>query len=156
MAKWLAMFNKQEPGESKGEIDDEGRTRSSKSGILDKATCNVQHKEIWPQKNLLEDWADEEVSFNQLQFEHYIAGEVRTIEMCTEPAGRLRLIRRMAYAKLRGYDWPLIRKMYAAILTSIEARENTWGSSFDQQNSHTHVCTLLLKGQGREEAPRRP
>ena len=68
-------------------------------------------------------------------FEHFIAGEVRTIELCTEPAqilGRLRLLRRIAYTKLRGYDWPNIRKMYAAILTSIEARENTWDTSFDR------------------------
>ena len=41
----------------------------------------------------------------------------------------------MAYAKLRGYEWPLIWKMYAAILTSIEAKENTWDSSFDRFES---------------------
>ena len=135
MAEWLSLFNKQEQGELWGDIDDEGRGRASRSGILDKATSNIQHKEIWLQKNLLEDWADEEVSFNQLLFEHYVAGEARTIELCTEPAqifGRLKLIRRIAYAKLRGYEWHLIRKMYAAILTSIEARENTWESNFDR------------------------
>ena len=38
----------------------------------------------------------------------------------------------MAYAKLRGYEWPLIRKMYAAILRSIETKENTWESNFDR------------------------
>ena len=68
-------------------------------------------------------------------FEHHVAGEARTIELCTKPAqilGRLRLLRRMAYAKLRGYEWSLIRKMYAAILTSIESRENTWEASFDR------------------------
>ena len=55
--------------------------------------------------------------------------------MCTKPAqilGRLKLMRRMAYAKLRGYDWTMIRKMYAAILTSVKARENTWESNFDR------------------------
>ena len=134
MAEWLAMFNKDQ-GESKHELDDEGRGKSNRSGILDKATSNILHKEVWPQNNLLEDWADEYLSFNQMQFEHHVAGEARTIELCTKPAqilGRLRLLRRVAYAKLRGYEWPLIRKMYAAILTSIEARENTWESSFDR------------------------
>ena len=107
--------------------------------MLDKATSNIQHKEVWPQKNLLEDWADEEVAFNQLQFEHFIAGESRTIELCTEPSqilGRLRLLRCMAYAKLRGYDWHLIRKMYAVILTSIEARENTWDSNLTDSKTY--------------------
>ena len=133
MADWLARFNKQDQGESRFDLDD-NRNKSSKSGILDKATSNIQHKEVWPQKNPLEDWADEDVSFSQLQFEHLVAEEARTIKLFTEPAqilGRLQLLRRMAYAKLRGYEWTLMRKMYAAILTSIEARENTWESSFD-------------------------
>ena len=135
MADWLAMFNKQDQGESKLYFDDEYKSKHSRSGILDKSTSNIQRKETWPQKNLLEDWADEEVSFNQMTFEHLIAGEARTIELCTEPAqilGRLKLLRRMAYAKLRGYEWFLIRKMHAAILTSIEAGENNWDSSFDR------------------------
>ena len=50
-------------------------SRSSKSGILDKATSNIQQKEVWPQKNLLEDWADEEISFNQMLFEHHVQGK---------------------------------------------------------------------------------
>ena len=76
MAEWLSMFNKQEQGESRSDIEDESKQKSSKSGILDRATSNMQHKEVWPQKNLLKDWADEEVSFNQLQFEQYVAREV--------------------------------------------------------------------------------
>ena len=63
--------------------------------MLDKATTNIISKEVWPQKNLLEDWADEEMEFKQLQFEHLVAGELCTIETCTEPAqilGRLRLL----------------------------------------------------------------
>ena len=70
-----------------------------------------------------------------MQFEHFVAGETRTIQMATEPSqilGRLKLLRRMAYARLRGYEWPLIRKMYAAILRSIETKENTWESNFDR------------------------
>ena len=86
-----------------------------------------------------------------------VAGEVRTIELCTEPAqiiGRLRLLRRLAYAKLRGYDWPLIRKMYSAIVTSIEAGENTWDSSFDRFESILYrrytQHTRAIQGQPKE------
>ena len=42
-----------------------------------------------------------------------IAGETRTIETCTDPVeilGRLRLLRRIAYLKLKGYEWHLLRK----------------------------------------------
>ena len=73
--------------------------------------------------------------FRQIKFEHMVTGETRTIETCTDPAqilGRLRLLRRIAYLKLRGYEWNLIRKMYAAILTSIETMEYSWESNFDR------------------------
>ena len=135
MAEWLATLNKEETGEWAYDDSDNCKHKKIRSGMLDKATANILHKEVWPQKNLLEDWADEEMEFRHLQFEHHVAGEVRTIETSTEPAqilGRLRLLRRMAYAKLRGYEWPLIRKMYAAILRSIEAKEYTWSDNFDR------------------------
>ena len=135
MADWLAMLNREEAGEWECDNNDECKHKNVRSGILDKATTNIVHKEVWPQKNLLEDWADEDMEFKNLLLEHHIAGEVRTIETCTEPAqilGRLRLLRRMAYAKLRGYEWPVIRKMYAAILRSIEAKEHTWSDNFDR------------------------
>ena len=79
--------------------------------------------------------ADEEVEFKQLRFDHLVARETRTIEVCTDPAqilGRLRLLRRIAYLKLRGYEWHLLRKMYAAILTSIKTAEYSWESNFDR------------------------
>ena len=75
------------------------------------------------------------MEFKQIRFEHLVAGETRTIETSTDPAeilGRLRLLRKIAYLKLRGYDWQLICKMYAAILTSIETREYSWESNFDR------------------------
>ena len=140
MAEWLASLNKQEEGESDlskllSLTEGEARAGKVKSGILDRATSNIQVKQVWPQQNLGEDWADEDVEFKQMKFEHLVAGETRTIETCTDPAqilGRLRLLRRISYLKLRGYEWHLIRKMYAAILTSIETKEYSWESNFDR------------------------
>ena len=141
MAEWLAQLNRQDEGESElsrllvAEEEGMGKPAKARSGILDKATTNIQQKQVWPQQNLGEDWADEDVEFKQLRFEHLVAGETRTIETCTDPAeilGRLRLLRRISYLKLRGYDWPLLRKMYAAILTSIETKEYSWESNFDR------------------------
>ena len=135
MTEWLANLNKRKNEEGKCEACAEECKQHKKSGMLDKATANIRHKEIWPQKNLLEDWADEEIEFKHILFEHMVAGELRTIEISTEPAqilGRIRLLRKMAYAKLRGYEWPIIRKMYAAIVRSIESGENTWETNFDR------------------------
>ena len=70
MAEWLASLNKQEEGESEvsklilaGEGDPTGKLGKMRSGMLDKATTNIQQKQVWPQQNLGEDWADEEVEF---------------------------------------------------------------------------------------------
>ena len=69
MAEWLASLNKQEEDQSEmarlalsGE-GDMGKGGKARSGILDKATTNTQQKQVWPQQNLEEDWADEEVEF---------------------------------------------------------------------------------------------
>ena len=148
LEKQKAKFNKKESEESRCEQCNEDCKQHKKSGMLDKATTSIQHKQIWPQKNLSEDWADEEMEFKHMQFDHLVAGETRTIEMGTDPAqilGRLRLLRRMAYAKLRGYEWPLIRKMYAAILRSIEANENTWEANFDRFESILYRKTPLRR-----------
>ena len=139
-ADWLGSLNKQEEGESElsklaGTGDGDAKAGKARSGMLDRATTNIQQKQVWPQQNLGEDWADEDVELKQIKFEHMVAGETRTIETCTDPAqilGRLRLLRRVAYLKLRGYDWHLIRKMYAAILISIETKEYSWESNFDR------------------------
>ena len=123
--------------------------------MLDKSTTNIQRKEVWPQKNLGEDWAEEEIEFKQLRFEHLVAGETRTIETCTDPAqilGRLRLLRQISYLKLRGIEWHLLRKMYAAILSSIETREYLWESNFDRFESilYRKVLADHSKGPDRE------
>ena len=72
MADWLANLNRQEEGESDltripflGEEDGTKGNRG-KSGILDRATTNIQQKQIWSQQNLGEDWADEDVEFKQM------------------------------------------------------------------------------------------
>ena len=167
MAEWLASLNKQEEGESEinrifSKVDDDvdcrGDCRHSKmkSGMLDKYTTSIQRKEVWPQKNLGEDWAEEEMEFKQLRFEHLVAGETRTIETCTEPAeilGRLRLLRHIAYLKLRGIEWQLLRKMYAAILSSIETREYSWESNFDRFESILYRRALTERVGGHEHKP---
>ena len=164
MAEWLASLNRQEEGESEvtkllskadDDLDCRADCRHSKtrSGMLDKSTSNIRHKEVWPQKNLGEDWADEELEFKQLRFKHLVAGETRTIETCTNPAqilGRLRLLRRISYLKLRGMEWNLLRKMYAAILSSIETREYSWESNFDRFETILYRKAMTEKNQDRE------
>ena len=167
MAEWLASLNKQEEGESNisrfyNKLDEDSDCRGDcrhsqkKSGMLDKSTANIRHKEVWPQKNLGEDWAEEEIEFKQLRFEHLAAGEMCTIETCTDLAqilGRLKLLRRIAYLKLRGIEWHLLRKMYTAILSSIETREYSWESNFDRFEPILYQRALVERNTEREHKP---
>ena len=167
MAEWLASLNRQEEGKLDvnrllNRPDDESDCRAEcrhttrKSGMLDKSTTNIQHKEVWPQKNLGEDWAEEEIEFKQLKFEHLVAGETRTIETCADPAqilGRMQLLRCIAYLKLRGIEWHLLRKMYAAILGSIETREYSWESNFDWFESILYRRVLMERNMERDHHP---
>ena len=94
MAEWLASLNKQEEGESEinkliGKLDEDSDCRAEckhmkmRSGMLDKSTTNILRKEVWPQKNLGEDWAEEEIEFKQLRFKHLVAGEhTHNRDMC--------------------------------------------------------------------------
>ena len=125
MAEWLASLNKQDEGESQftlhrnnynreDERDPEVGERGTKlrSGMLEKAVTNIKRKEVWPQQNLGEDWAEDQIEFKHIKFEHLVAGECRTIQTCKEPAqilGRLKLLRRIAYLKLRGFEWYMLR-----------------------------------------------
>ena len=157
MAEWLASLNKQEEGESqftlfrnllegRSDPDSEGRVTKVRSGILDRAATNIRRKETWPQQNLGEDWAEEQIEFKHIRFEHLVAGECRTIKTCTEPAqilGRLKLLKRIAYLKLRGFEWPMLRRMYAAILTSIETGEYSWESNFDRFKTTLYSKAML-------------
>ena len=96
------------------------------------------------------------MEFKQLKFEHLVAGETRTIETCTDPVqilGRLRLLRHISYLKLRGIEWPLLRKMYAAILSSIEMREYSWESNFDRFKSILYRRVLTDRMGDREHKP---
>ena len=97
----LALHN-EEDDESLCSFSTHGHCKHKKkikSG-MDKATANVSHEEICPQKSLLEDLADADLEFQQLQFDHLVAGEIWTIKTCTNPSeiiGRLQSIRRVAY-----------------------------------------------------------
>ena len=157
MSSRLANFNKEDEGESllrynNAELEGGCSHTKLKSGMLDKSTMNIKQKQVWPQKNLGEDWAEEEIDYKHIRFEQLVAGETRTIETCTEPAqilGRLRLLRRIAYLKLRGYEWYLLRRMYTAILTAIETGEYSWESNFDRFE------TILYRRTGMENRPAR-
>lgn len=112
-----------------------------KSGILDTADSFAKEKLIWPQKQLGYKFLQTQPSFDQLQFEHLVLGELCTISSCEdlfEAKHRLRLLQRIAYWKMRGAFWPQIRSFYAAILSGVEAHD------FDWDEKYTEIESMLI------------
>ncbi len=87
--------------------------RKLRSGMLDKASKHVTKKETWPQKNLIDDLIDSELTFFKLGADELFAGEVRTIELCdsdVKRAARLRLLHHMIYLRIQGRSAEDVRR----------------------------------------------
>lgn len=110
----------------------------SKSGINDTADCCAKEKLIWPQKQLGFKFLQNQPSFDQLQFEHLVVGELNTIMSCEDAfqaKHRIRLLQRLAYWKMRGAQWYQIRAFYAAVISGIESHELDWDDSYTELES---------------------
>lgn len=107
----------------------------NKSGINDTADTFAKEKLIWPQKQLGFRFLHQQPSFEQLQFEHLVVGELSTIAGCEdelELKNRIRLLQRVAYWKMKGAQWYQIRSFYAAIISGIEAHELHWDDNYTE------------------------
>ena len=113
--------------------DKNKKTKKKKSGMIARPSHNVKTQEVWPHFNLAFGFVSSNVTFNDLTYEQYIAGEVRTIIRAKDPIekqGRLLLMERFAYLKHRGYQWKNLKALYAHIVKSIEMHDGTWASEW--------------------------
>ena len=104
-----------------------------KSGMVVKATDNIKSQEVWPHYNLNYAFITQPIEFHQITFEQYIAGEGKTVLNSVDPneiRGRLNLLIRISYLKQKGYSWPNLRALYAAIMNHIEKHESSWVSDW--------------------------
>lgn len=107
--------------------------RTPRSGLVAKATDVVRFPQTWPHVALQDDFSNQSLEFNDLDFRLFVAGELEIatssdIQEC-ERAGRLRLLKQLAY--LHGaHQWEIIRKIYIAVVRKIELGSLHWGSCF--------------------------
>ena len=123
--------------DSEEEINDEAllegeriKRRSKRSGITQKATDRVRAAQLWPHVALQGQYVTEGISFNDLDFRLFVAGETEIISAANTPQvekeGRLELLKQLAY--LQGaYPWDVLKHAYTAILTKIEMQGLSWG-----------------------------
>ncbi len=106
------------------------RARSKqKSGIFDKAVEHIESKQNWPHLFLSEEYPGKGLTFMQLDFNLFIAGELEIITnehiSSIERQARLHLLKWLTYLH-KTSDWDLVRDIYVAILNKIETGQLSW------------------------------
>ena len=97
--------------------------------------------------------AASEVTFNQLTYDQFLAGEFSTINRTDshrEKEGRIRLLERITHWKLRqGVAWSQLRSTYVVILRDIENRIISWSADFNQYYHHVIERPILMSSNTR-------
>ncbi len=134
-----------EDNEDEDNEDSEGETKTKskkkKSGFYAKFADNVVNPQVWPHQNLKHQTTAKKVSYDQMSWDQFIAGETRTIIRAKDPnevLGRINLLNKMAHWKIKTKSWQKVRALYESIITMIEEGEANWGSNF------TNIEYLML------------
>ena len=111
------------------------KKNKKKSGIRAKASDTVHFPEKYPQAYLRYEYTSSSISFEKLDFNLFIAGE---LEICTsakikevEKSGRPNLLKRIMYLN-SSYDFKTLKAFYAACLNEIEIGLKKWDDDFQQ------------------------
>ena len=134
------------------QIAGENTIRSKKSGISLRASDRVDDPQLWPHVALKGEFLTQNLAFHDLDFRSFVSGE---LEIITSPNlkpdernGRLHLLKELVYLS-KGYNWDIIRNVYASILSKIEVRMlswSQWGSEFMHHIQFALVRQQMDKG----------
>ena len=111
--------------------------RRIKSGISAKPSSGVLEQKMYPHFSLgrTSGFIGQDVKFENLTYEQFIAGKLLIINAATDPdeiLGRTQLLQRIAMWRLRNnVSWPQVRQTFAHILRRLEDREITWRANWD-------------------------
>lgn len=96
------------------------------------ATDHVVNPQIWPQTNLQYEYVSKGVTFQQLDFKLFVAGELEIISSKTirdkEKKARVALLTKIVYYS-SVYHWKALLEFYAAFVRQIESGQRSWGDS---------------------------
>jgi hypothetical protein len=105
------------------------------SGSFDRPSDEVVKKQFWPQAKLQFEYAGSKVSFEDVEFNLFVAGELEIISSRNidkvEKNGRIKLLKKIAYY-FELYEWKGIKKLYAHIIGKIENGVATWKHDFSE------------------------
>lgn len=100
-----------------------------KSGLFDKAVDHVESKQSWPHLRLGEEYPGKGLTFHQLDFTLFVAGELEIISDKRTPSCeafmRMQLLKMLAYIN-KNCDWETVRDIYVTIINKIETGTLGW------------------------------
>ena len=135
--------------ESTERIHKTRNSRKVKSGINAKPSSSVHRELTYPHFSLgqISGYVAVNISFHQLTYEQFVAGEMHTILRTREEVekyGRERLLSKIATWKLRvNVTWAQVRNAYAIILRQIENGEATWDIDFNTREYLIYEKVML-------------
>ena len=109
------------------------KKKHKKSGIKSKASDSVKFPQKYPQAFLRYEFVSENVTFEKLDLNLFVCGELEIISDSTikesEKSGRLRLLKKIMYNS-SCYEFATLKSFYAACLREIEVGNKTWDDDF--------------------------
>ena len=124
--------------------DNTHSSRRIKSGINAKPNSEVSEQKRYPQFSLgqVSGFVGQDIRFEHLTYEQFLAGELTTIINCTDPIearGRTEILERHTLWRMRiNVTWPQVRGTYSYILRKIENQEITWQTDWDKFERHIY------------------
>ena len=90
---------------------------------------------MWPQSKLQFEYAGSKISFDELEFNLFVAGELEILSSAkiseVERIGRTKLLKKIAY-NTELYEWKGLKKLYAHIIRQIENGLADWSNDFTE------------------------
>ena len=112
--------------------------KKKKSGIRAKASDTVHFPQKYPQAYLKYEFTSSNVSFDKLDMNLFVAGELEIIGSSktkeVERSGRISLLKKIMYLST-SYEFKTLKSYYAACLNEIEIGLKTWKDDFQQIES---------------------
>ena len=103
-----------------------------------KASESIKNRQRFPHAHLRFDFASTNMSFDKLDFNLFVAGELEIISDIKtgnlERKGRLELLKKLMYLS-NSYEFTIVKSLYAAVLREVELGHLDWGEDFSYVES---------------------
>ena len=129
-----------------------GEKQVIKSGKWARLHAKLVRQEVWPHNGISKKYA-KKVSFDQMDYDLFVAGETRIIFSMLHKdeverqrgMGRLRLLVLMAHWFTKCKNWAALRSLYEGIVDEIEQGEKDWMDDFS--GHETMLSTYITNTQ---------